>query len=167
MVTVKDLYRIAQQVDEEADAIAPMIPQSFGTPEHQRLCRAYQTAQSTLCCALAAAAWLERAGLREARFVGPFGGPLPQKDQRVRIRRGALVRDARGKARTSGRSQTILVHRVRKGWIDLDRTVHNPEVVWAGAGGYWRWTDANDVEIMESAEAHNRRSETDHHRRRI
>lgn len=31
---------------------------------------------------------------------------------------------------------------------DAEVVVRQPKVTWAGAGGYWRWTDLHNVELL-------------------
>lgn len=153
MVTVEDLYRIARREDGIADELHALLFVRAPCPVcpamlHDEWTKAMLSAQRRRDQALMAASWLEREGRREARFVGPFGNPLPQRGQTVRVKRGVEV-SGTGKNHkvVSGRSDVVTVHRVVPGWAERDG-VRNPLVVWAGTGGYWRWTDANNVEII-------------------
>lgn len=110
--------------------------------------------------ALDVAAWMEAQGMKEAAFAGPFGPPLPAKGDRVQIRRGALVLSTspRAKSVSLQRALTVTVHSAHRGWVEPaarcrtggraasgERDVKGPEIHWAGAGGYWRWTDAANI----------------------
>ena len=104
--------------------------------------------------ALEAAAWMEGAGLTEAVYAGPFGPALPPRGSKVRLRRGAEVLSTHPKVKRAvlGRDLVVNAHSINSGFIDMtarvgrnEQRVRNPEVHWAGSGGYWRWTDANNI----------------------
>jgi hypothetical protein len=102
--------------------------------------------------ALIVGEWMERTGLKSATFAGPFGPALPQRGQRVVIRRGAVVR-YRGADTTTQRVQHVSVFSADRGYVDYREgsrpgqcvPVRQAQVSWAGAGGYWRDTDANNL----------------------
>lgn len=87
--------------------------------------------------------------------LGPFmidSVRFPEKGDQVVIKSGAVTRsthpDPQQAEKTLKRAQTVTVHQVYGGYIDVDKTisVKDPEVHWAGTGGYWRWTLLNNVE---------------------
>jgi uncharacterized protein YjlB len=57
-----------------------------------------------------------------------------------------------GKYHTAGKSYKVKVDHVLCGaqWMDRDKEIiQNPEVSWAGSGGYWHRADINDVEKID------------------
>lgn len=105
--------------------------------------------------AMACAAWMEKSDHKELAYVGPFGSLPFSRGARVRVRKGAVVRGikvAKGGA-PAKTSHVVTVHSIDQGYVwhdgpDGRDAVHQPKVHWAGAGGYWRWVDANDVELV-------------------
>lgn len=88
--------------------------------------------------------------------LGPFlmdYVTFPEKGNKVTIAKEALVHsthpdfDQAGKI--AARKQTVTVHQVHGGFIDHDRGVRvvDPEVKWAGASTYWKWTSLANVEV--------------------
>lgn len=103
----------------------------------------------------ACAKWMEQQGLTELAHVGPFSSfSSLAKGTEVRIRKGSIVHSTKGEPRTTARDQVIKVHFSDQGYVDTyaraanDVAVRQPKVTWAGAGGYWRWTDLNNVELL-------------------
>jgi hypothetical protein len=112
--------------------------------------------------------WMEVHGIGETANIGPFMTNLPKRGQQVRIRKGAKIFSTDPKTGREGeiaqRARVVTLHSVDKGYIDhhLGRKWtderHAPVVVqarvdWAGAGGYWRWTDIENVELVVGQEA--------------
>ncbi|HJV96921.1 MAG TPA: hypothetical protein VJ608_12825 [Albitalea sp.] len=104
--------------------------------------------------ALEVAAWMEANGEKEAIFAGPFGPALPRKGERVQIRRGAVVYSTHPhqKMSTLQRALTVRVHSADRGYVDTaarasrtEKRVTPAHIHWVGAGGYWRWTDAENL----------------------
>ncbi|KWU26294.1 hypothetical protein [Burkholderia cenocepacia] len=107
--------------------------------------------------------WMEAHGIEQTANIGPFMTTLPKRLQQVRIRKGARIFGTGPKIGREGeitqRARVVVVHSVDKGYIDthtgrkwVDER-HAPVVVqarvhWAGTGGYWRWTDIENVEIV-------------------
>lgn len=86
--------------------------------------------------------------------LGPFilaSVRFPEKGDQVVVKKGAYTRsthpDEAQAEKTLTRNQTVVVHQVYGGYIDVDKTitVKDPEVHWAGTGGYWRWVSLADV----------------------
>lgn len=105
--------------------------------------------------ALRCAEWLEAAGLAEARFVGPFGAETFQTGERVILRKGSRVFGSGPQIPREGlvltRAQRVSLHRYDPGYCaeypqGESFDFRQAQVHWAGAGGYWRWTDANNVD---------------------
>lgn len=101
------------------------------------------------------AKWMEQQGIAELAHVGPFSSfSQLAKGMQVRIRKGSIVHSTKGEPRTTARDQVIKVHFFDLGYVDIyaraetDVGVRQPRVTWAGAGGYWRWTDLNNVELL-------------------
>lgn len=104
--------------------------------------------------ALEVASWMEATGQKEAVYAGPFGPSLPRRGSQVRLRRGAEVFSTHPTVKRAelGRVLVVKAHSIDGGHVDMsaragrnERRVRNPEVHWAGTGGYWRWTDANNI----------------------
>jgi hypothetical protein len=109
--------------------------------------------------ALACAAWLKAMGVKELRYVGPFGEHGIRAGDRVRVMAGARVYSTMPGVPKHGkltvRAKTVKLARVSAGKVDREGdgvVVRNPLVTWAGKGGYWCWCDANSVERVERRE---------------
>ncbi len=118
-------------------------------------------AREEMEAALACAAWLEQQGIREIANVGPFVTTRCRRGDRVRVRRGARVYSTHPQTPREGvetqRSQVVTIHAVYQGYVNTLADPRQPEVVqgkvhWAGAGGYWRWTDINNVERIPTGD---------------
>lgn len=103
--------------------------------------------------AVACAAWLKAMGVKELRYVGPFGDHGIGAGDRVRVRAGARVYSTMPSVPKQGkltvRAKDVRVARVSAGVVEREGdgfVVRNPLVTWAGKGGYWCWCDANSVE---------------------
>lgn len=117
------------------------------------------------------ARWMEAMGYSELANVGPFTSVNFTKGQKVRIRAGAKIRSlhpSRGGMIVITRARVVTLHDVYRGRCDaegfhrtrassneeaLQASVRQPEVVWAGTGGYWCHADLNDVEAIEATNA--------------
>lgn len=69
---------------------------------------------------------------------------IPKAGDVVTVAKGAQVRSTHPsfehKGKPAARRQQITVHRTSHGYVDFDHGVRivNPEVRWAGVGGYWK-----------------------------
>ena len=76
------------------------------------------------------------------------------RGDQVRIKKGARRRSTNPKLRGVGdivpRDFTVTVHDAYAGFAcpHGNEPLTNPTIHWAGAGGYWYWVDANDVELV-------------------
>lgn len=118
--------------------------------DHSDRNRAQDAAQAATICA----EWMEAQGMESAMHVGPFHGVMPKEGQRVRIKRGVLVRSTHPsfteEGKLSGKEQIIVVDRVYPGRFDRRPAfVHQGEVHWIGTNGYQRWTNLSNVELIE------------------
>lgn len=111
--------------------------------------------------ALACASWMESHGHTELANVGPFMTVKPRPGSRVRIRKGSRIFSTHPSIGPEGtvstRDQAVLVRSVNAGYVDRRYQRSSEEIVqgtvrWAGAGGYWRWTDINNVELLSQDE---------------
>ncbi len=78
---------------------------------------------------------------------------MVSKGSRVRIQRGSLITGTHPQGdRRAGRSYVVEVHDVTAGYDYTDRRgerLHKPpQVCWVGAGGYWHYTDLENVEVV-------------------
>lgn len=120
--------------------------------------------------ALVCARWMESCGHKALDQVGPFISRTFRRGNRVRIKKGAVVFGTGPHISREGkileRSQVVTVHDFDGGYVDYSGTFHDrrkddhenirdsvrqARVHWAGAGGYWRWTDASSVELVAPA----------------
>lgn len=117
-------------------------------------------------CALGCAQWMEKNGHTELLAVGPFiGMRLPKRDEKVRIKKGARVfsTDSRvpNEGQTIQRARVVVVrscdagyfneHAFRMGECSDEELLRQPELVWAGTGGFWYRTDLNNIELIGQA----------------
>lgn len=100
---------------------------------------------------------MEANGIAECANVGPFMTSSFSRGQKVRIKKGVKVfstaPSVSREGREQSRSQVVTVHFFDQGYIDLTEDRANPRIVqgkvtWSGTGGYWRWTDVNNVELI-------------------
>ncbi len=106
--------------------------------------------------AIGAVKYMEDNGIDTALAVGNFGLQDIAKGTIVRLKAGARVTSTHPKYRGVGydnpKTRSLKVNKVYAGHIDyhvIDKThVRNPEVVWVGTGGYWFYTDINNVEFI-------------------
>lgn len=119
--------------------------------------RARRTMEEALFCA----EWMEKEGIEELANVGPFMTTQVSKGQKVKIKKGAVVFSTLPSVPRSGirtiRDQWVTVHYSSEGHIDhghlrrdCKTTVEQGRVTWAGTGGYWRWTDINNIMVEDS-----------------
>jgi hypothetical protein len=149
MYTQERLLAIA--LDSEAEYQEHL--KSFGPGTyHEGRNKARERAELALACA----AWLEAKGIIETICIGPFCDIKITQGQRVRVKAGSIVHTCGPKhtpeGTVSGRAVVMTVSSFDEGYVDLRRD-HLPEVrpgrvTWAGAGGYWRWTSPDNVEII-------------------
>lgn len=141
MYTVDRLLEIA--VAAEAEYKKSALPKDRVDARRQQ--------ESAMICAQ----WMEQNGIKEMTHVGPFGENNFKPGQRVRIRKGAIVKGFGFKGeKVLTKSQIIKVSHVFRGYTHPDGpTVIHPTVEWAGTGGYWTWTHPMNVEAVAEAES--------------
>lgn len=110
--------------------------------------------------ALNCAVWMEQNGKTELAYVGPFGEPekVFRKGVKVRIRKGAHIKNLSKGDYVAGRSYVVTIHDLYRGWAaghdaelfghTMGKPVRMPELVWPGTGGYWSYVSPNDVEVV-------------------
>lgn len=109
--------------------------------------------------ALECAQWMEGRGIAVLAHVGPFHSFVPKRGDRVRIKKGSIVFSTAPGIDRQGvvtqRAQLVTVHDADRGYFSSDGyrgsdgdRLRQGQVRWAGAGGYWRWTDLNNVELV-------------------
>jgi hypothetical protein len=108
--------------------------------------------------AQACAEWMAMMGVKELKYVGPFGRHGLTVGDMVQVRSGARVYSTKGSVPKLGvvtlRAKTVRVSKITDGWVKWDgekATVCNPLITWAGKSGYWCWCDANNVERFGAA----------------
>ena len=148
MLSPESLLELATSSEAEYRELQKLHPP--GTV-HDRRNEARRSMEEAMACA----AWMEKNGHKELAYVGPFGSLPFSRGVRVRVRKGAVVHGIKVPkggvpAKTS---HIVTVHSVDKGYVwhdgpDGRDAVHQPRIHWAGTGGYWRWVDANDVELV-------------------
>ena len=152
MFTRDSLLELAVQQDE--------IAQATNTPPGVMCSDENLNARRQRDKALAAASWMEQEGIAQMAHVGEFLSFELQKDQRVRLRRGAHIYSTNPQVSREGKINTlnrqIRVFDVHSGFIATNgfSAIHggplrNAEVHWVGTGGYWYWTDINNVEVIQ------------------
>lgn len=156
MFTPASLLEIALAAEARYDALRAQFPPGTFSAERNE-------ARTEMDRAVACADWMEQNGLTELSHVGSFGEVHVARQQRVRIKRGALVHNLRpGSPRETvlDRPQVVTLHFVDPGYVDPDAMrmrghrderyplVRQPRVTWSGTGGYWRSTDITNVEAI-------------------
>lgn len=72
-----------------------------------------------------------------------------KKGYRVQIRKGVRVHSMKdGERKPAGRNYWVTVDHILSGSHYLERgkmIIKNPEVRWAGSGGYWNSVDINEI----------------------
>lgn len=138
------LLEIASEADARYQSLRVQYPP--GTV-HDGRNAAYREREAALACA----AWMEASGIDSLACVGPFGPQDIPCGSEVVIAQGAVVYSTKpGVPREglkSARAQRVKVHSCFRGGVlaHEDMRVKQGEVHWAGASGYWRWTDINNV----------------------
>lgn len=167
MHSPQSLLELACQQEAIYNALSAQFP--AGTVHELR-----NEARRLMDQALQCAAWMQARGHSSLAHVGPFlsapfsgskMGIRAMRGVKVRIKAGATIRSMHpGKAGSivTERSRVVTLHDVYAGHVDaggfqrlrhqserekLLASVRQPEVVWAGTGGYWRHADLNDVEL--------------------
>jgi hypothetical protein len=137
-----------------------------GIPRTSEQMDAHRLAEQAETCAL----WLERFGNGEAvETIGPFGAKKIESGDVVKVKKGAVLYTTHPKYKRTynpdgssfdkiaGKDYEVKVHNVDNGWAPgphqyhdhkLRNEVRNQKVHWAGEGGYWFWTDAQNVEVI-------------------
>lgn len=125
--------------------------------------------------ALMCAQWMEAKGIESLMHVGPFmSAPFVHerptwrvlRGRKIRVRAGATIRSlhpSKGGTIITERARVVTLNDVYSGYVDVSgihrrtldseretliKSVRQPEVVWAGANGYWCHADLNDVELI-------------------
>jgi hypothetical protein len=103
--------------------------------------------------AYACAEYMMDHGISELANIGMFHSLEIKRGQKVVVRKGATVYSYRPghKERVSTRRQTVTVHNVDNGYVDLSHSpvkIRAGHIHWAGAGGYWCWCAFDDVECV-------------------
>ena len=160
MFTKESLRQTADEAEKTYRELLVLHPP--GTVHHERNDAHDLMERARLC-----ADWMEVHGIAETANIGPFMTNLPKRGQKVRIRRGANIFSTDPKIAREGeiaqRARVVTLDSVFEGYIDNHRgrkwvdERHAPAVVqarvhWAGAGGYWRWTDIENVELVARQE---------------
>lgn len=101
--------------------------------------------------ALACAAWMEKHGLASLANVGPFMTQTFRRGLSVQIRKGARVFTTKPGSPKEGVeakiAQWIVVRSFTHGFV-REGAVYQAEITWAGAVGYWRWKDVNNIQFI-------------------
>ena len=82
------------------------------------------------------------------RFLGyhPESTLPVKRGDLVTIKKGTMVKTVGREPKTAGKTYTVLIDHVFPGQnFDSYLGTVNPEIVWAGPGGYWSSVDINDV----------------------
>ena len=86
--------------------------------------------------AMGCAEWMDAKGISELPCVGPFGGEIFKRGDKIRIRKGAAIRSmGKVKNKVAGRDYTVVVHHFYPGVIFRhynEIVVRAPQVEWAG-----------------------------------
>lgn len=109
--------------------------------------------------AMAAAEWMELRGVEQIAQIGNFGGQNLRKGDRVRIKKGTVIRSmhprhSRDNPKVAGRDYVVTLHDVYNGYMPThyhrheSRPFRNQQIVWPGEGGYWCHVDTSLVEIV-------------------
>jgi hypothetical protein len=147
-ITLADLRRNLEEKEAEYAKLSAAYP--AGTVNDDR-----NKARREMNEVRACVDWMVRNDRAEIANLGPHMTVKLEKGQKVRIKAGSLICGTDSKIPVGGKifpkAQDVEVHRVAKGYLDYYDG--NPKVVqaavhWAGPGGYWRWTDLNNVEII-------------------
>ena len=161
--TLERLESIASSAEQlYKDLLAQHPPGTF----HDGRNHAHDLMEQARHCAK----WMQAKGHTSLHHVGSFDAFSYGQGDRVRIRAGASYRSYlpkfRGEPQVNARARVVTVNTIYSGYVDvhgiharrmtseserLIESVRQPEVVWAGTGGYWCQVNANDVELVEAA----------------
>ena len=143
MITVEYLLNLATEQESLYTELSQKYPPGTVSPERNDAYQKYQKA-------LIAANWMEENNIEKLHHVGCFSAREIRKTDEVVIKARSLIETThpKGKAITSKKQTIRNVRRIDQGYIsEQDKTVVAPKLVWAGAGGYCRWTDLNNVDL--------------------
>ena len=135
----------------EAETLMVSIPHVIGT----MMSKERWNARSAMNEAFDTALWMEQHGLAAAPMIGKYGNLPLKRGMKVRIKKGASIGSMGDRTSpVAGVSYVVTVHDSSEGATFQDHrdgclTVRNQTVQWAGRGGYWCWTDATNVEIVD------------------
>ena len=153
--TPASLLALAERKDAEYRELLELHPP--GTINEER-----NNAHDLSRVAFACAAWMEAGGHKELSHVGPFHSFMPNRAQKVLVRKGSVIFSTSPKmscdGTVAGRDQVVTVHSMDQGFVVDEGRRGKPDVRqgcvhWAGAGGYWRWTELTNIELVEQANA--------------
>jgi hypothetical protein len=130
------------------------------TPQSLRERAAQENDPQTRDQALICAQWMEDMGHEELMHVGPFHSFFPKAGQKIRVRSGAIIyshmsEQLASHGEAADRALVATVRWADEGFIDTEGlhgvqgAVHQGKINWAGNGGVWRWTDMNNVQIVQ------------------
>lgn len=159
MFTPDSLLEMAVAFEAQADLFHDLGNKANAGERSDYFGKAYdfrrKAMEATTC-----AEWMENHGISEAPMIGPFGNIKIEQHTKVRIKAGALIfgfgSEFKTGPKTNKRAYTVTVDRCDRNGFAVDATnghrgkaeVRNQQVHWAGTGGYWRWTDASNVEVL-------------------
>lgn len=148
MHTIASLLQTASEAEIRYKAL--LLEHPPGTYSKERN-DAFDLMERALFCAC----WMEQEGLSAIVNVGPFMGVALDRGQRARIKKGAQVFSTHPQVTRAGktlsRAQVVKVHDLDRGYIDQyhgqgEQRLVQGKVTWVGTGGYWFWTDVNNIE---------------------
>ena len=155
MFKVATLISMAEDAQQRYDALLQKHPS--GTFNEERNLARQESATLMAC-----AEWMMDNNIDQMANVGPLIGTPVKKGQRVRVRKGAKVTGTFQGGKEGiilARSQVVTVHALDKGYLNFleGRDRKSPKmvqsrVVWAGSGGYWRYAELNDVEVLKDGQ---------------
>ena len=152
MLTAESLLAMATEAEARYQQLRTQHPP--GTLNAERNDE-HDLAEKALVCAQ----WLEQRGGGPLAYVGPFGNLRLKRGDLVRIRRGAVMHSTHPSVPREGKpylgTRPVKVFDIDRGYVTTqsaygEEKVVQPRVHWAGAGGYWCWVDANDVELVQA-----------------
>jgi hypothetical protein len=146
LITVNDLADRARQAQARYEALRVQFPP--GTV-HAGRNDAYREAEEAAACAT----WMAKQGIDRLVSVVPFSTIALERGAVVRIAKGARIFSTHPSVPREGLqarcAQQVKLHFIDRGYVDgrsTDPIIVQGKVQWAGTGGYWRWTDINNVE---------------------
>lgn len=144
MYTVERLTNIALEAEAVYNERSKLFP--AGTFDQQR-----NDARRLMDKATTAAEELELLGVAEVQAINEFCDFTIKNGETFVLKAGAKVR-SRGQVTINKRTRKVKAHYMNEGWTNAGFRVQstmpsrNPEIVWAGSGGYWCYADFNDIE---------------------